>query len=162
MAEEDILSPPYPGEGTTTILLHGMLEELRDWIEGCRAELAGVAGGELIPALAPPMNRAAFARQPVVAQYRSLLFLWRLREGWDDVLRRFEDEWDSAPCVRRRVLLASLAAQHLNASNLSFELREARRHDDLEGLRAMFDQVTAGLCSPWEPSHAATEDAASP
>ncbi len=155
MPSEDLQSPPYPGAGTTIVMLYSMLIQLRDWVVDYRPALNHFAGSALIPEPGPIPPRPVFNNLPVMAHFRSLMFLRKLREQWDHIVRTYEDEWGSPECVRRRVALAAMAAHHLSSAFRPFELREARKQDDLEEMYKVFEQIASTLTNLWEPTYGA-------
>lgn len=153
MSTEDIYSPPYPGEGTSPSILHSMLDELRLWVLNYRASLGSRVGGTAIPCPKQIVPRDGFIVLPVLTQFRSLIFLRKLREAWDDIVRNYEGEWNSPSCIRRQALLVSMAARYLNRALEPFELREARSRDDLQDMYKHFDHIASALKTVWEPDH---------
>jgi hypothetical protein len=133
MFETEINYPPYPKDGATIIQqlqnfteLRSWLLENRDWANAIVSE-AGL-GREVVPAADKIVGIPALQTYLVVPVY-AIHGAWKemrmLREGWDDIVRCFEDDWDG-----KKAMLARLSAIHhahrlLNKSFISHERREA-------------------------------------
>lgn len=143
MAEQEIISPPWPGEGTTTELLYQRLLELRDWINHYRDGLNEQVGQDLIPATRKPPKVAVYSMQPVPTQYYHLMVMQRLRQQWDHLVRSYEDEWDSRWRVQRHIMLVQAAVQMFNDAFTSFEVQEARAHEEHDKMQRSFEQLRA-------------------
>lgn len=139
MASEEIKSPPYPGDGVTVAGLYAAVRGLRAWAAEARDAHNAAAGRELIPPVGDVPARAAYAAQPVPALFGHLLFVRRLREAWDHLVRTYERTWDAAECVRRRVVLLQAAAVFVGQCSVPFEHREARGGKDMRDMQRLFD-----------------------
>lgn len=150
---EDISSPPYPGEGTTTAGLHRMLVELAVWVRGDRAAVNAAVGRTVVPDLPPGVTLVQLQNQPVFQLFRIVSSLRRLRERWDVLVRTHEDGWDSEPCLRSRALHMAFAVELLAGCGKSFERREAeaQRRDEREAFARTMERLTDTLFSAWEP-----------
>lgn len=134
--DEDINSPPFPGAGATTELLYERLKELRAWILHYRDSLNAAAQEDVIER---PTNMAKlniWAAQPVFYQFRALRFMRWLREQWDELIRNYEDCWDSRACVRRQLGLLAMAAHFFNDVFTPFEVREAKEEEQMDAMQA--------------------------
>jgi hypothetical protein len=152
MNEDDVESPPYPSEISTADVLFNLLKEVRRWTMAQREALNRELGQELIPKVAPfPKDKTAYLSQPVLTQFRHFLFLRRLREGWDHVLRMFEGEWSAPQCIRHRAVLIQHAAVTLNDAFVSPEVREMRAQEAQEELQRAFDRLIKGVFNLMEP-----------
>lgn len=145
MAAEDVQSPPYPSDGTTADGLLAHLRALRAWVLRYRDAHNALAGQELIPAVREPPGKRAYGAVPVPAQMTHLVFMKRVRERWDYLVRTYEGDWDDALCVRQRVMLLASAAVMLNAGFSPHEQREFRRRTELEECRRTIDGVEAAM-----------------
>lgn len=142
MGSEEVRSPPYPGEGSTTDLLYANLQGLRSWVLHYRTALNEEVGEQTIPAVKKLPDKKAYVFQPVMTQYQHLMLLRRIREEWDHLVRSYEDAWDCPPCVRRRAMLVQSAAVLLNGAFVPYEVREAHQQKDLERMQRSFERLT--------------------
>ena len=151
MAAEDLQSPPYPNEWATAdgILTH--LRALREWVLCYRDAHNKLAGQDLIPAPKEPPQKKAYASLPVYAQLGHLLFMRRVRERWDHLVRTYEGDWDDQLCVRQRVMLLASSAVLLNSGFSPYEQREFRRRTELDECQRTIDGVAAALSAIMEP-----------
>lgn len=152
-ASEDVLSPPYPGEGTTALVLWSMLGELGDWVRRSRDAVNQSAGREIVALPAPFPAKSTPGGQSVLDQFRTLMFLRRLRESWDNLVRTYEHEWDSPDCLRTRALLLTMACDRLEHWVRPYEHREAQatRRNAREAYTRVFDRLSEVLFALWEP-----------
>lgn len=151
MAVEDLQSPPYPNEGTTADGLLTHLRALREWVLCYRTTHNKLVGQDLIAAPKEPPKPKAYASLPVYTQMSHLLFLRKVRERWDHLVRAYEDDWDDQMCVRQRVMLLASCAVLLNSGFAPFEQREFRRRTELEDCQRTIDSVAAVLRDIMEP-----------
>jgi hypothetical protein len=151
MAVEDLQSPPYPNEGTTADGLLTHLRALRAWVGGYRESHNKLAGQDLIPAPKKPPQKEAYAALPVLTQMSHLLFMRKVREQWDHLVRTYEADWDDQLCVRQRVMLLASSAVLLNSGFAPYEQREFRRRAELEECQRTLDSVAQALRDIMEP-----------
>lgn len=138
---EELTSPPYPGEAATADGLYTDFGELQKWVALYRDGLNDLVGQEVIPAAQSLPDRRAYTTQPIVVQYQHLLFIRRLREEWDHLVRSFESEWNNSVCVRARISLVQAAALAVNTAFVPHELREARHQQFLERVNRVFESI---------------------
>lgn len=141
MPEQEIMSPPWPGEGSTTDLLYARLLELRDWISRYRDELNESAGQDIIPVLRKPPAKAVYAMQPVLLQFQHFSYMRQIRAAWDALVRDWEEEWDSNGCLRQRSLVIRNAAEIFNDAFTPFEVREAQSVRQQERMQRRFERL---------------------
>jgi len=151
MSAEDIESPPYPNEGVNPDGLFNTMGALRVWVLKYRDTHNALIGQDLIPSVKDLPNKKAYTTQPVITQYTHLLLIRRMREGWDHLVRNYEDDWDDKMCVRQRVVMLQSAALLLNSAFTPYEHREARRQRELEDLQQQFTRVQQVLLKQMEP-----------
>jgi len=151
MAAEDIESPQYPNEGTTATGLVACLERLHAWVTKYRDAHNKETAQELIPCvkLLPP--RSTYTSLPVYVLLTHLLFLRKVREQWDHLVRTYEDDWDDKLCLRQRVMLLASSAVLLNTGFVSHEQREFRRRTELDECQRTIDGVALALKNLLEP-----------
>lgn len=150
--DEEIESPPYPGEGSTTDLMYDRLKELRDWVLRCRTELNEFAGTEAVPNPKKFPKKEIYATQPVLVQFQHFMMMRNIREAWDELLRDHEDSWSSKMAIRRRMMLVTTAADMLSEAFVPFEVREARAEQQMvktqkrfKFLRRYMDQILSNV-----------------
>jgi hypothetical protein len=135
----DLLSPPYPGDGVNAEVLFLKLRELRDWILYYRDTLNEAVGQEVIPAPIDIPDRRAYLGQPVMTLSYHFVFLRRLREQWDLLVRTYEEVWDCKPCLAQQAMLCQQAAVMLNDAFTPFEHREVRQQELKEKMGRAFE-----------------------
>ncbi len=141
MAEQEIISPPWPGDGTNAELLYQRLLELRDWVNQYRDGLNEQVGQDLIPATRKPPKAAVYTMQPVEMQHRHYQIMRLIRSQWDQLVRDYEDEWDSRWRVQRHIMLVQAAVQMFNDAFTSFEVQEARAHEEQDKMQRSFERL---------------------
>lgn len=140
MAKEIIdVTPPYPGEGATLDNMYKYLGDLRAWVLAHRDGLNAAAGRELIIEPRPLPAKSAYAIQPISYLAQHFLVLRRIREAWDDLIRRYEDDWNDKHCVRARIVLVQVAAIQVNEAFVPPEVREARQEEFIQQLQRSFE-----------------------
>jgi len=160
VADEELRSPPYPNEGTTALGLLALLDGLRDWVLHYRDRHNAEAKRDQIPFPERlPRSSKAYESQPVHAQMTHLLFLRRLREQWDRLVRAYETRWDDPGCVRQRVVLLTAAAVVLNTAFEPFETKEMRGRTGLDECRQAIDAVVGEMKTLMEVDPDATDQA---
>lgn len=145
MRDEELLSPPYPGDGTTTQLIYQRLKELREWANKYLDEINELAGQEQIPPVKKFPRYEVYASQPILIQFEHFVILRQIRESWDELIRDHEDSWDCRQALRRRAMLVSTAAFTLNEAFIPFEVREANTERKLEKLQKRFKHLRTYL-----------------
>lgn len=153
MASDNIESPPYPGHGSNPDVLYNHLKALRKWVEAYRGEHNKAVGKAVVPALREFPDKKAYVSQPVTVMMGHYLFLRRLRESWDHLVRtyEFEADWASRMCLRQRVLLLQAAAVTLNNAFTPQEHREAAEQRNLNQIHQMFERLSENLAEYMEP-----------
>lgn len=141
MSEEELVSPPFPGEGTTTELQYERLKELKEWVGHYRDELNQHAGNDVVPKVKAFLKREVYATQPVLTQFQHFMTMRHIRESWDELVRDYEDAWNSKAAIRRRMLLVNMAATMLNEAFIPFEVREAHQERNLERMNRRFKHL---------------------
>lgn len=149
---DELTSPPYPGEACTVDLLYKHLGDLREWVLDLRDGLNAIAGQEIIPAVKPIGKKPAYAAQPVLQHFQHLMFMRKVREEWDHVVRLYEDDWDDKHCIRARLMLVQAAAVQLNEAFVPQEVREARAQQHMERVQQAFTNLGAMFSKMMEPS----------
>lgn len=147
----DIQSPPYPSETATADALYSNIAALRKWVVAYRDQHNTAVGRLVVPALKKLPARDAYGYQPLKVQFFHLLFLRRVREQWDRLVRTYEDDWDDKRCVQQRALLLVSAAMVVNTAGLSTEQREATGQD-VDRLQSTFDQIGGVIKKLMEPA----------
>ncbi len=134
--------PPYPGGATGTQRLYEYLGELRLWVQDQRQILTAEAQ-RLIPGLTH-LPREAYMQQPVMDQFRHFVFLRRVREMYDHLVRQHAgEEWTGDYCLRKRIALLQTVIEQLNECCRPFETREASFARDMERLQKVFQGLSA-------------------
>lgn len=151
MAAEDIESPPYPNEGTTADGLLSHLKKLKEWVTTYRTQHNAAVGQDLIPTVKELPLKKTYASLPIYVQIGHLLFLRKVRERWDHLVRTYEDDWDDQLCLRQRVMLLSSSAVLLNNGFSPHEQREFRRRTELDECQRTIDHVAEALKEIMEP-----------
>lgn len=154
MASEDIESPPYPSEAANPDVLYNHLKSLKGWVEKYRGSHNKSVGKALIPNVKDLPDRKAYTGQPVSVMMGHFLFLRRLRESWDHLLRtyEYENDWDTKACLRQRVMMLQSASVLLNNAFTPQEHREAMAKRDTERMQGMFEKLTETLHEYMEPT----------
>lgn len=155
MASENVLSPPYPGEGTTASHLWGHVHALCSWVNKSRGEVNDHCKRALVGEVVFHQTQKVFAGQSVVAQFRALALMRRVRESWDHLIRQFEGDWDSPECLVQRAMLLSAASHCIEDLHKSFELREAeaRKQGYRETINKTFEHLYGRMVEFMEPEH---------
>lgn len=151
MPSEDIASPPYPTESTNADGLYRTLKALREWLLKYRDSHNSAVGQDVIPAPKSVPNKAAYLTQPVSTQFGHLMYIRRLREQWDHLVRMYEDNWDDPACLRGRVIMFQTATIVFNSAFTPLEHREATAARDADALRRMLENVQTSLTQFMEP-----------
>jgi hypothetical protein len=155
---DELVSPPYPGEGANHDALYNALKDFRSWIVHYRDALNAEVGQEVIPLPREMPDRRVYAILAVPLQNGHLAFMRRVREQWDHLVRSYESAWDCPPCVRQRVLLVQTAAAFFNDAFTAFEQREARASTEMRRMQRSFDRLVSHLRNLVEPEdHEAPE-----
>lgn len=141
MSEQEIISPPWPGDGTNAELLYKRLLELKDWVNHYRDSLNEQVGQDLIPATRKPPKVAVYLIQPVEVQHKHYQVMRLIRAHWDQLIRDFEGEWDSRWRVQRHIMLLQTAVQMFNDAFTSFEVQEARAHEEQDKMQRSFEKL---------------------
>lgn len=123
-------SPPYPSQVTTSKGLYRTLELLRLWVIEQQADL--------VP-LVPRKHRHKIDDDPntlpsesiwenvgVIDKYWVLMYVRKIREGWDATLREHDDSWESKLALRKRFSILFSALHILKEAFVSPEVRELR------------------------------------
>jgi len=155
---DELVSPPYPGEACTTENLYKYLGDLRDWVLNYRDGLNAIVGAEAIPAVHPLGKKPAYLSQPVTQLFSHLMFIRKLREEWDHIVRLYEDDWDDKHCIRARVVLVQTAAIQLNEAFVPQEVREARAQKHTERMQRAFESLGNLFSKMTEPDSEKKED----
>jgi len=139
---DDIHSPPFPTELTTPDSLQRLLRTTHDWLfqnEGWfndEAYRLGAPGDPFInigrlPDVAE-IDSGALMRVSIPSLFRTWMTLRAVRERWDHIFRRFEEDWDSDVCVKLRLFCFKAAAVALEHAFLDPETFEAKQHEEEE------------------------------
>lgn len=145
MAAEDIESPPYPNEGTTADGLLASLKKLKDWVNTYRVPHNEAVTQELIPVVKDIPQKKTYLSLPVYVMVSHLLFLRKVRERWDYLVRTYENDWDDEMCLRQRVMLLASSAVLLNNGFVPHEQREFRKRTELDECQRTVDCVATIL-----------------
>lgn len=158
-------SPPFPSQITTSKGMYRQLELLRQWVIEQQQDL--------IP-LVPRKHRHKIDDEPgtlpaetiwenvgVVDKYHVLMYVRRIREGWDYTLREHEDSWDSKLAVRKRFSLIFSAMHILKEAFVSVEVREMRNEAAMERHSAQMKALETHLRSVLIPPEMQQDAAAS-
>ena len=140
-ADEDVISPPYPGVGTAVQGLYGFLVRLHAWVSTYHESHSTMNGQAVIPTLKPLTKKATYIAQPIVTHMTHLMLMRRVREQWDHLIRCYESDWDDESCVRQRVLLLVTCVTMLNSSGSLFEHREMQKQNELESCQKTVESV---------------------
>jgi len=131
MPEQDgTTSPPYPSQVTTSPGLYRYLELLRAWVVEQQQELVPLVPRKHRhkiddePGSFPPLS--VWENVSVVDKYWVLMYIRKIREGWDYTLREHEDSWDSKLALRKRFSLLFSAMHILKEAFVAPEVREMR------------------------------------
>lgn len=155
---EDLISPPYPGEGVSARILFEHLASLREWVESYRDELGQpyveAHTQSPIPELRPmPENSVAYLNSAITTLWAHFIGMRRIREAWDSLIRTYEDSWGSRVCVAQQMILVQQAALLFNEAFIPFEYLEARRKQGLDKMEKLLKRVAVelrtGLESQW-------------
>jgi len=146
-----LASPPYPTEGTTPEGLYAALERLTSWVNTHRDRHNNAVGSPLIPEVQQLPERRAYTSLPVCVLFSHLLFMRKVRERWDHLVRSYEDDWAIGYCVRQRVILLASSAVLINKGFATHEQREFRNRTDLEDCQKTVDGVITALRELMEP-----------
>jgi hypothetical protein len=151
MPSGDVVSPPYPTRVTRAAGLHKMLLELYGWWADQLPAARGFLNGlplEVQQRLFPDVSDARELKrifQPssvkvetdfdryhgvsVQSMHMAFEAMQAIRERFDDLLRHFELEWDSADAVYLRLSLLRATQFILSVAFLSAEQFEAREEE---------------------------------
>lgn len=124
-----IVSPPYPNEQTTAERLYDQLGELRAWVIERQNELEAVLKPKYASRLVPPGpldSLAYWNATSVIDKYTVLIYMRRIRESWDNIIREHEDAWNSRLSLKKQFNIVLLAQHVLADAFVNPELREAR------------------------------------
>lgn len=150
---EEIKSPPYPGPGATWRGLYHALYELHDWVVLHRDAVNAAVGRDVVPPVAEAVPLpVAYMSLAVSIQYAHLLYLRRVREEWDHLVRQYESAWDCPACIRARASLTQLAATLVNGAFVPYEQREASGRDTHERMVRSFESVLSHLTQLQDPA----------
>ena len=138
---EDITSPPFPPETATSTRLLTYLDGLREWVLSNRDELNTVAGKDVIPYPREIPTPESYAAVSVVDKYITFGVVRRIREGWDQLLRAYEDNWTDDAAIAARTALVKFAASIFNEAFIDSETREAKNVTE----RKEFERWSLGL-----------------
>src|ERR1019366_10131086 len=143
MASEDLLSPPFPGDGTSVAAMYNYFCELRKWVVHYRDSLNSYAGQEIIPEVILLPRISIYTSQPIPVMWSHFMTMRRVREEWDMLIRIYEAAWDCPPCLRSQVMLVQTAAIIINNAFTPNELREMREQQDMHRMQRGFERLTA-------------------
>lgn len=130
-SEEQVVSPPHPGPGTSITRLYDYLVELRDWVSAVCGKLHASLGKNVFPALGVRSRLSSYVSLPVTCHYRHYLAIRYLRREWDTLLRDYDTDWNNPDCIRRRIVLVHQCIYLLNESYTTYEHWEAQaQHAD--------------------------------
>lgn len=136
--------PPYPGSGTTTKLLLDHMIALHIWTTNQIKILNDVWAKPPLPKLRRCPVEADYVRQPVMDQFRHFVFLRRVQEMYDHIVRTNPGStWNDESCLRQRVALVQTAIEQLNDCCRPFETREATHARDMERLQGVFANLSS-------------------
>jgi hypothetical protein len=131
---DEVLSPPFPRPNFKIHRLLSHLSELRQWIVQNRfwaneAYAAFGGDGDLVPLeehIPPiPDTHMYVSRISLCDMYQTYCYMRRLREGWDTMLRDWEEEWESKTAVKHRLSLVHAGVSILANAFVDPETREA-------------------------------------
>ena len=120
-------SPPYPSEQTNSRALYNHLEAVRQWVIDQQDTLRGLIPEKYAERLVPPDDLECLEfwdNISVIDKHTVLVWLRRIREGWDQILRQHEDSWDSKLALSKRYSIVINTMHVLQESFVSPELRE--------------------------------------
>lgn len=149
----EILSPPYPGEGTNPDLMFKHLADLAKWVGEHREELNNAIGRDIIPVIPPFPTRSVYQAQPISIMWYQFIVMRRVREEWDHLVRTYEDAWDCSACGRQRLVLVQTAAAMLSSAFIPYEHREAMKEREVEQIARMCDNLRTTLLSVLDPKY---------
>lgn len=151
---DEILSPPFPGDGATGHVLFNLLKDLWKWVDIHRDDINEAMSKEVVPELEPfPKENKGYLCQAIVTQWTHFLIMRRIREAWDDVVRNHEDAWDSRLCVGQRAMLFQGAALLLNDAFIPYERREASRHRNMNRMQKMYERICNEIRTNLDPKY---------
>ena len=123
---EDITSPPFPPETVTSDRLLVHMDRLREWVLSCREELNVLAGKDVIAYPREIPTPESYASVSVVDKYTTFGVVRKIREGWDHLLRAYEDNWSDDAAVSARTALVQFAVSVFSEAFIDSETREAK------------------------------------
>ena len=146
---DGITSPPYPRTTANSFGLYNRTFELRNWVveetENLVDEIPDTVAGRLkqpeeIPAITMWENVS------VADKHDTYLKMRFIREKWDQIIRQYEDAWDSNAALNARFLLIEFSISVLNDAFVDPETKEAREHKLMEqaNKQMRFIQETIG------------------
>lgn len=153
----EIISPPYPGEGTNPDLMFKYLADLAAWVSEYREDLNEAVGRDIIPAVPPFPAKSVYLAQPISIMWYHFIVMRRVREEWDHLVRTYEDAWDCGACGRQRLVLVQTAAVLLGNAFISFEQREAMQEREVEQIERMWANLRQTLLRPMDPKYHDTQ-----
>lgn len=126
----DLISPPFPTDGTTDTVLYLKLVDLRDWVLHYRAALNEALGGELIPEPREMPDLEVYLTQTVAIKFSHLMYLRQVRGQWDDLVRTYEEAWDCKNSVQGQAMLVQASCLMLNGAFTPYEVREMKEEEE--------------------------------
>jgi hypothetical protein len=156
MTSDEILSPPYPNDGSTAQGMVNYISELRKWVLRYRDDLNG--NSDMIPKVIKIPKAEAYLSQPVVTQWQHWMMLRRIREEWDHLVRTYELAWQSPMCRRGQTMLVQAAAVMINGAFTPFEHRELQQNKELERHRRAFNRMMKTYYDCLEPDDEEAQD----
>jgi len=145
----DISSPPYPSMDVLSPTLYRYMVEFREWWGEHCIQLIELTDPDAFDHEDPDAlaSESYWENVSVMGKARALLYLRRMREGWDAILRDHEDAWDSDTSIQRQIGLLHMGRNFLNVVFLTpeeYEAMEVRAGRSESDMRA-FDDVSSVL-----------------
>ena len=95
---DGIMSPPYPSETTNSRMLYRHIAAMRAWVVEQQEVLRPLVPAKFTESLVEPptMESVTFwDNVSIIDKHTVLMWIRKIRETWDILLRQHEDAWDT-------------------------------------------------------------------
>lgn len=159
-ADDGIESPPYPTDHTSALMLYRYLALLRRWLLGEQSRLRALPTDvfpddyrkRIAGALPPLSSEGSWDLTSVMDKYITLMYMRRIRETWDHILREHEDQtWDRPLAVSKRCSVVLMSRYLVREAFVDSEQRALRGNaleDTREHMRALDNYLRDVLLPP--------------
>ena len=153
---DGIMSPPYPSETTNSRMLYRHIAAMRAWVVEQQEVLRPLVPAKFTESLVEPptMESVTFwDNVSIIDKHTVLMWIRKIRETWDILLRQHEDAWDTKFALFQRYSVVHSAMMVLTQAFVDPKTREFNQEKALAKIRqrqALMDKHLRDVLIPDE------------